>query len=121
MNRPNKAMKCVTVGEASTGGGRDVLYLNVWRQLSIGFMDPVEHPRPSPQRPAAGRRASLCLPFVMRCHLALLAEWSLLSSPCDTHHEYDNTVSTFHLLIGWSQTPPAHIRMHSSLLLALRF
>lgn len=68
--------------------------------ISIGFMGPLDHPHPSLQRPAAGCGASLCLPFVMRCHLALLAVPSLLSSPCDTPHEYDNTFSAFSLLIG---------------------
>lgn len=75
--------------------------------ISIGFMDPLDHPHPFVQRPAAGGGASLCLPFVMRCHLALLAVRRLLSSPCDTHHEYDNTFSAFPLLIGQKQTPPS--------------
>lgn len=68
--------------------------------ISIGFMDPLDHPHPSLQRPAAGCGASLCLPFVMRCHLALLAVWNLFFFPCDTHHEYDNILSAFSLLIG---------------------
>lgn len=87
--------------------------------IFYGLMDPLDHPHPSLQRPAAGRGASLCLPFVMRCHLALLAVRGLFSSPCDTHHEYDHTVSAFSLLIGGMQTPPVHILMPSGLQLAL--
>lgn len=55
----------------------------------------------------------------MRCHLAPLAVSGLLVSPCDTHHEYDNTFSAFSLPIGQRQTPPpVHILIHSSLPLA---
>lgn len=87
--------------------------------ISYGLMDPLDHPHPSLQRPAAGRAASLCLPFVMRCHLALLAVWGLLTSPNDTPHEYNHTVSAFSFLIGGMLTPPVHILMHSGLQLAV--
>ena len=86
--------------------GGDVLYMNLWRWfLLVSWTLWITPTRPS-KRPAAGRGASLCLPFVMRCHLALLAVRSLLFSACDTHHEYDSTFSAFPLLIGWNQTPP---------------
>lgn len=49
--------------------------------VSVGLMDPLNYIHPSLQRPAAGCGASLCLPFVMRCHLALLAVQSLCFSP----------------------------------------
>lgn len=74
-------------------------------EVCMGLTNPQDLPHRALQRPAAGRGASLCLPFVMRCHLALAVQ-SLLSSPSATHHKYDNTFTAFSLHIGWRQTPP---------------
>ena len=98
---PNKFETCITGGEASTGGGR------------IYSGSPPLHPPPPPvppKRPAAGCGASLCLPCVMRCHLALLALpalwytswiWEHLSRVVPPH---------------WTdaESPPVHILMLSS-------
>lgn len=82
-------------------GGWVVLYMHAWKRfLLVSWTLWITPTRVSKRPAAAGFGASLCLPFVMRCHLALLAVQSLLSSPCDRHHEYDNTFSAFALLIG---------------------
>lgn len=42
----------------------------------------------------------MCLPFVIRCHLAVLAVQSLLSPHSHAHHEYDSTFAAASFLIG---------------------
>lgn len=83
INCPNKYMRCVTGGCWMRMGC--VVY-ECMEVISVGFMDPLDHPHLFHQRPAAGCGAPLCVPFVMRCHLALLAVRSLLRSACDTPH-----------------------------------
>lgn len=79
-------------------------------------------PPPSLERPAAGLRVSLCLSFVMRCHLALLAVQRPLSSPCDAH-AHDMITPSLPLLPHWTEAdippPPVHILMDIHLPLAL--
>lgn len=96
--------------QASNGCGRMwwVVY-EYMGVISVGVIDPLDSPTRPSKRPAAGCGASLCLPFIMRCHLVPLAVSGLLVSPCDTHHEYDNTFLAFSLLIGQRQTPPQYI------------
>lgn len=98
---PDKCVNCITGRENEAVNGKmecDIYeYMEV---ISVVLMDPLNYLHPSLQRPAAGCGASLCLPFVMRCHLALLAVQCLCSSPSDTHYEYDNTIAAYSLLIG---------------------
>lgn len=74
-----------------------------WCHRPSGF------PHPSLQKASCWLWGLFVFAFVMRCHLVPLAVSGLLVSPCDTHHEYDNTFLAFSLLIGQRQTPPQYI------------
>lgn len=114
-----KCKLCNAGREASAGGRRLGCVLHeCMKAISVGLLDPLNHLHSSLQRPAAGCGASLCLPFVMRCHLALLAAQSLVSLSVILIMNMTTLFLHFLSSLDGDNHPPVHIWMHSSFLLA---